>query len=274
VRLFSNRSRIAWLAVSIVMVPLCVYLATAHGQPAEAGPSDLKGKPIAPHRAKWPELQTIHRQGTAEMLQQIKPDEIAKIQILRFEHLPSGEIERKYAGRPMEKGPEDTPEIGGLCALVAQADKYVRPPGLRRILGGPDYVLVVHPVTGAPFEIPYSSHLDEPFGGVHSRPLKEALYALAGGTIKVTIIQFDQGAVQEVFHTQAIAPHGGGVYSARTSVEMRLNADDGLTLYVKVREKKTTLMEDNQPLRFGDAEVYKRTQAGRGHYIVLLGRLW
>ena len=129
-------------------------------------------------------------------------------------------------------------------------------------------MLVVQPVQGEPFEILFSSDLEAPFGEVYSLELKEALYALAGCRTGVTVIHFDNEAVQRTTHHRITAPHAGGRSTQTTDTEMHLTPKNGLTLYVRIREKKEVLMEDEQPLHYGEAKVFK--SSGPGHYIVLL----
>ena len=73
-----------------------------------------------------------------------------------------------------------------------------------------------------------------------------------------------------MIHHKAIAPHRGGYYSQTASTELHLTAERGLTLFVKVREGKTILMNDEKPVRYGQAQVF--ASEGPGTYIVLLNK--
>jgi len=224
----------------------------------------------ADSKSKW------WRDGSAADLKSMEAKDIKSIQIFRLEWPQriidprrKEEFARKQrATRPLSHD-EDTQEMEGLLTLVRQAGTYKKPgKGLSYEPASPDRVLVVEPVEGEPFEILFSSYLHEPFGGVYSLELKEALYALADRSIPISIIHFDKGEVQRVIHESAIAPHTGAGGSQTTKVEMHLTSEKGLTLYVRARDGKDVLMEDEKPLHYGEAKVFKSW--GTGSYIVLL----
>jgi hypothetical protein len=74
--------------------------------------------------------------------------------------------------------------------------------------------------------------------------------------------------VQEVFHLAA-GNVGGSVSSATTEAKISVTNQDGLRLYLRLRSPDgTTLMEDEQPMRYGAASVY--TSKGPGKYVVLV----
>jgi hypothetical protein len=221
-------------------------------------------------RSKW------RPNGSALDLQKMAAKDIERIQIFRIDW-PKRTIDlrrketlaqKQYAERPLTHE-EDTQEIEGLITLLKQAERYKKPEML--LPHFPDHVLVVQPVEGQPFEILFSSDLHEPFGEVYSLELKEALYALAGGSTRISIIHFDKGKVQRAIHHSAIAPHTGGVSSQTTKAEMHLTSEKGLTLYVKVRDGRDVLMEDEKPMHYGEAKGFK--SSGAGSYIVLLHEL-
>ena len=110
-----------------------------------------------------------------------------------------------------------------------------RPPSLD---SGSDHVLVVQPVRGEPFEILYDDLLNERFGELASRELKEAPFALGGGSSRITIIQLVEGKVQRVIHHCAIPPHEGGADSLTASAEMAVSGREGLRLHVKVHDRE------------------------------------
>ena len=247
-----------WAATSFVTVASLLLCSVALPV-ALADEPDLKSK-------WWPT-------GSAVDLQKMDAKDIEKIQIFRLDW-PKGTIDprrkeelaqKQYAKRPLTHE-EDTREIEGLLALLRQAEIYRKPKMCRPHC--PNRVLVVQPVAGKPFEILFSSYFHEPFGEVHSLELKEALYALAGGSTRITVIHFDKGKVQQVIHHSAIAPHTGGVSSQTATAEMHLTPEEGLTLYVKIRDGKDVLMEDKKPMHYGDVKVFK--SSGPSSYIVLL----
>lgn len=217
----------------------------------------------------WPD-------GSVTDLQKLDAKDVEKIQIFNLIWLKrmidiqrKNELaEKKYTTYPLTRV-KDIHEIEGLLTLLRKAPRYnptsnevhcESPP--------PDRVLVVQPVHGEPFEILYSSYFHEPFGEVHSLELKEALYALSGGCTGISIIHFENGEVHQTINRSAIAPHRGGSYSQTTAVEMHLTAETGLTLFVRIRNVKSVLMEDEKSLHYGQAKVF--ASQGPGSYIVLL----
>jgi hypothetical protein len=256
------RSQIHVAMPSGFLAALLLCLLTIQG--AAGDELDLKSK-------WWPN-------GSALDLQKMEAKDIERIQICRLEWsrgavMPNRKEEyaqKKYATRPLTHE-EDTQEIEGLLTLIKRAERPKKPGKGEHdceLYHPPDSVLVVQPVQGQPFEILFSSHLDGPFGEVYSLELKEALYALAGGITRFSIIHFDKGKVQRTIHYSVIAPHQGGSSSQTTSSEMHLASEKGLTLYLKVREGKDALMEDEKPMHYGEAKVFK--SSGPGNYIVLL----
>ena len=249
------RTRAVRLAGTVAILLLCLTALSRAG----ADEADLK--------SQW------WRDGTIADLKSMEAGDIKRIQICRIEWpkrviAPSKKeeyAEKKYATRPLSHE-EDTQEISGLLKLIREAEPFKE--SGRHERSTPDCVLVVEPVKGKPFEILFSTQLDEPLGEVYSLELKEALYALAGKSTRFSIICFDKGEVQRVIHHWAIAPHTGGVSSQTTDAEMHLTSEKGLTLYVKVRDGEDVLMEDEKPMHYGEAKVFE--SSGKGSYIVLL----
>jgi len=219
------------------------------------------------------------RIGSAPDLQKMEAKDIEKIQIFRL-NWPKGVVDPRrreelaqkfYTERPLTRN-EDAKTIESLLGILRLARPPKAPdPAIHHRSdkpGSPNRVLVVQPAKGEPFEIPYNSGFHAPFDGLESLELKEALFALEGGRTRFTIIHFDKGEVQQVIHHQAIAPHTGGVYSRTVTGEMHLLPKQALTLYVKVRDGRKTLMEDEKPMHYGCAKVYN--SSGPGSYIVLL----
>ena len=252
------------LSVRIVLVLLLSACLAAHAQrapePDDAKPLDLLGR-------EWPEDD-----GTR--LRKMEAGDVVRMQVCRLEwpedvgqRLRPGLTRKHYMERPLTHD-EDTEEIKALLALVKRAPPAKPIPADMPLTPAiRDRSLVVQPVEGEPFEILYSD-LGGPFGGFHSVELQEALFALAGGKTRITIIHFHEGEVQSVIHHKAIAPHTGGYSSQTTSAEMHLTSEKGLTLYLKVRDGKTVLMEDEKPMHYGEAKVF--ASKGPGTYIVLL----
>ncbi len=250
------------LSVRVVPVLLLSVCLAAHAQRGPE-PRDLVGR-------EWAEDD-----GTR--LRKLEAGGIVRMQLCRLEwpqgvghRLRPGLTRKQYTTRPLTHE-EDTEEMKVLLALVKRAPA-AKPVGGRGELAIRNRSLVVEPAEGEPFEILYASGFDqhEPFGGFHSLELKEALYALAGESTRIIIIHFEGGEVRRVIHHSAIAPHTGGVSSQTATAEMHLTSEKGLTLYVKVRDGQTVLMEDEKPLHYGGAAVF--ASKGPGSWIVLLHR--
>ena len=116
--------------------------------------------------------------------------------------------------------------------------------------------------------IGYASGLTEPFAGLESRPLKDALHALSGGQHRITIIHLDDDKVERVIHTYAIAPHLGGHGTDWLDAKLNLTPEKGLTLSLTIHTGVEDLMKDEQPMRYGEAKVFKSD--GPGTYVVVL----
>ena len=72
-----------------------------------------------------------------------------------------------------------------------------------------------------------------------------------------------------MIHARAIAPHLGGMYSHTCDTELHCAAADGLRLHLKIRgPDRATLVDDEQPIRYGEAKVF--ASKGPGKYAVLL----
>jgi hypothetical protein len=161
------------------------------------------------------------------------------------------------------------PQVAAFLQAFRNAKNFSIPRGVPRDPCPPDSVVVIEPVRGEPFEFSYSRYLHEPFAGMYSRELKEALYSLGGGNFPITIIHFRHGTVQRVFHENVIAPHRGGT-AGIFSAELHLTPKNGLTVWVNITENGRTVMEGEVPMHFGDAKVFPSTD--QGSYIVLLNK--
>ena len=255
------RAREAGITVEAVRKQRLAAEARADKARTAADKFDLKSK-------WWPN-------GSALDLQKREAKDIEKIQIFRLEWPKGGfspdtkerHPKKQYATRPLMHD-EDTQEIEGLLTLLKRANKKPAP-GVMYESYVPDLALVVKPVGKQPFQILFSSELrHEPFGEVYSLELKEVLYALVNGS-NFTVIHLDKGEVNRVFHHRTPSPLlDGGFTSRDVKAEMHLSVERGLTLYVRVRDGRKTLMEDEKALHYGEAKVFK--SSGPGSYIVLL----
>ena len=219
-----------------------------------------------PLKAEWP-------RGDVEALRKMKPEEIVKMQIFATEYPKSGvDAQRTHTKRPLEISfggeAEDRGAVTAVLALLAKGQPH-KPSAMGELLRE-DRVLVVQPVEGEPIEFVYSSDLDAPFAGLDSRELKEALYALSGGRSNVTVTRMSGGQVQETLHEGLIAPHTGGVASQRMACELHLTPEKGLTLAIKIRQGDEVLMQDEQPMHYGEAKTF--VSKGPDTWVVLLHR--
>ncbi len=263
-----TRSAIALAAIGLIATT--VY-ASAKNEDSEAERVRVK-KALAQARAERPSLMDrMWPEGNAAMLQKMTAEDIARMQIFgvtwegSIDERRKEQLSKRYYMEP-PFGTEGKEEVEALLTLCKRAKKF-RP---RRMQGPliPNRVLVVQPVKGEPFEIMHNSGLHAPFGGLESLELKEALFALGGGRTRITIIDFHESKVQRVIHHSAIAPHTGGVSSQTVRGEMHLTSEQGLTLYLKVRDGANTLMEDEKRMHYGEAKVF--AGEGPGSWVVLL----
>jgi len=232
----------------------------------EAAEKEARTSPEARARRDVERLDLMGKQwreGTVAMLRELAADDVVKMQICRLVYDKGG---FKKARANLYFGLEGRDEVAAVLALVKAADKYE--PHAESLSMMPDRVLVVQPEDGEPFEIPYHSSFDEPFGGVWSRALKEALHALSGGESRITIVYLHEGEVRRVIHTSAIAPHRGGHSTPTTDAELHLTAGKGPTVWLKVRSGDEVLMEDEQPMHYGEAKVF--ASKGAGSWLVVL----
>lgn len=226
-------------------------------------------------RGSEPDLQSKWwPTGTASMLQGVEPKDVVKLQIFGL-NWPKGVIDERdkehLARKDYTEGPltqeENPKDIETLLILIKHAGKWTVPgEGVSYVSLSPDRVLVVQPKEGKPFEILYSSSLDEPFGNLYSKELKEALRALTDGA-SFSIIHVDKGEVQNVIEVNAPAPHRGSSGSPAVDADMHL-VPTGISLHIRVRAAGKVVVDDENPLHYGGAKVFK--SSGSGIYIVLL----
>jgi len=130
----------------------------------------------------------------------------------------------------------------------------------------PTHALAVKPLKGESFEIWYGAGFHEPFGGLESRALKQALHA-AVQTSRCSIIHFHEGKPLAVWHLR-VGPLGNSGGSMRLSSSFRLNEKGEMMLALKVTKDRKQVMSDAQPMRYGQVKTYRHH--GVGHMIVLL----
>jgi len=228
-------------------------------------------QPVPRQREKPEELRLNRRwpRGDVATLRKMKPEDVVKMQIFRIgdlNDLTRNRNVRHHTAPPF--GIESKEEVAALLAIIRRAKPAGRPrPGSTYVPAPPDRVLVVQPVKSQPFEFLYSQMFHEPFAGLGSRELKEAFYLLSGGPLRVSVIHLQDGKVREALHKSV----GRGMRAGqRMTCRLKLTAEHGLSLAVKLREKGETLMEETQPMYYGQARVF--ASKGPGTYIVLLNR--
>ncbi len=257
----------------LVTAALLAVAAAAAGAWGVAGGPSETGAP-EPRSALYPDGQ-VWRSGTVEMLLALGVDAIREVQVCGLTYPGDAEdedrpetAERHYAELAVKNNEENRPVLEGFLALLKGAKPWSSPKRDYEPL--PDRSLRVVPVEGEPFEIVYVSDLDEPFGGVASRRLKEALWSLGGGRSHVSVIHIVQGRVRRVLWTPVPAPHGGCIQSKGLSAEMHLTPQRGLGLYLKLCDGDRVVFEGETPLGYGDAAVCASSESGL--YVALLER--
>jgi len=194
----------------------------------------------------------------AESLKKIEADEIAEMQIYRLEWIDLKPVKRYCS---IEFGKESRQEIEGVMKLVKEAPKW-KPSMLD--LNTPDRTLVVRLKDGAVYEIRYNSHLSQPFAGLDSRKLKEALCGLSCNSNKIAILKIidllNLGyKTVEVTHMVAQPVQKSGVSSnGIVTVALELTEEGDLVLDLKIKDSLRTqiLVDSEKKIQFGGAAIY------------------
>ena len=205
--------------------------------------------------AKAPSNEEAPRPIDIASLQKIDPENIATMQIYRVQWVDLKPV-KNYLSTPF--GEDSRQEINALMALIKQAPK-AGPPGERELTGDPDRALVVRFVQGPAVEILYNCHLRDPFVGLQSRKLKEALYALSCNSNSLAIMQVSSDKTVQVKHTWAQSVQRSGVTSSGpVTVALRLVAEGDLLLSLKVTDESRTriLLDGQKAIQYGGAVVF------------------
>lgn len=203
------------------------------------------------------------RKGGLEELQAMTAKDVKSMQVFNL----TRQNKKEYREHAVTTA-RNAPQIEAFLRFLKTSKQYFIPHGVPLCPFPPDRVLVIEPATGAPFEFAYSDYLDEPFAGVHSLELKEALYALGGGNFPISVILLKEGQVNAVSHHAVIAPHRGGFGGGNLAAELRLTPQVGISLWVKIGDDERPVVERDMPMHFGDAKVF--ASGNEGIYIVLL----
>jgi len=158
--------------------------------------------------------------------------------------------------------------IRAILALC-KAAQPARPPRGRAAHRGflPSQTMVVRLVTGRTFEIPYEGGFDQPFGGLESWLLKQALWACVWSS-RISIIHFHDGKVLEVTHFGVPAAGAGSRASQTVSTSMRLDERGRLVLALKTWKDRKLVVDDARTVQYGQATTFAHKAVG--HMIVLL----
>jgi hypothetical protein len=203
-----------------------------------------------PLKGDWPA-------GDVGKLRDMDPEQIVKIQIFAIEW-PDHAVDprrphiKQYLEHPYS-AEEHRNVVASLLALLGRAKPFVKPGG-RYEPFTPDRVLVVQPVEGEPFEFLYSNEFKEPFAGLASPELKEALWAMSSVS-RVSIIRLLDGKVQQTLLQEVIAPEGS-VETATMRTQLKMTPADGLMLAIKLRRDGEVLVDDVLPIRYEQATVF------------------
>lgn len=179
-------------------------------------------------------------------LKTLEPNDIESIQIFRLES-QKGETKRLFIRLPINK----KEYIQGILSLCKKAQKYKQPEGVSLL--PPNYIFVAKLKNGNSIEIPFSFTPDTPFGELDSNELREALYAFTYGC-NGSIIHFNNGKVIDV-----LTFYSGMIFTGYQTLShsMRLEKDGNIVLTLKLRKDGIIIMEDSQPIRYGQAQVFK-----------------
>jgi len=213
----------------------------------------------AADREKRPRERT-YRRGTTDMLKNLRTEDIEEMYIFGLD-IRKDKVTRHRLRSPLRKS-----TIKGLLSLCRAARPF-RTVGRRAPMPfRPTHALAVKPVKGEPFEIWYGDGFHEPFGGLESRALKQALYA-AVKTSRCTIIHFHDGKPLGVWHLR-VGPLGNSGGSMKLSSSFTLSEKGQMMLFLKVKKDGKEVLSDAQPMRYGQVKAYRHD--GAGHMIVLL----
>jgi len=189
-------------------------------------------------------------------LKKINPKTISTMQIYRVEWIDLKPVKKRLS---IAFGEDSRREIDALMGLIKQAPKAVRSDFGDEIRGDPDRALVVRLATGSAVEIHFSSHLDDPFAGLKSRKLKEALYGLSCNSNSIAIMRVNKDKAIDVRLTRAQSVQRSGVRSSRYfTLSLKLAADGSLILNLKVKgsSRKEILVDGKKTIQYGGAVVF------------------
>ena len=239
------RRRLLVGLVCVVTISLC------SGSPVFSGEGKIDKTKTYPH-------------GTGKDLQALKAEDVKVMQIFRLRlDGRTGTRKKAYARSPLQ---EDM--VRSFLALCKAAQAARPPRGRARTRPvSPSHTMVVRLATGRTFEIPYNGDLDQPFGGLGSRPLKQALRATVRGS-RISIIHFHEGKVIGVIHFDVPEAGAGSRASQTVSTSMRLDEQGRLVLALKTWKDRKLLVDGTRNVQYGQATTFPHKEVG--HMIVLL----
>jgi hypothetical protein len=207
-----------------------------------------KMKPFAP------EKKEVTTPIDIASLKEIQVKDIANMQIYRIDWIELKPV-KNYLSKPF--GEDSRREIEAVIRLIKNAPKKKSD---RLELNPPDRALVVRLVNGTVREIRYDSHLKQPFVGLESRKLKEALCGLSHRHNKLAVMHLKNGTTIDVHHMQPILVHRSGYNSSRNHrIAFNLTAEGDLMLELRVRDKSRNpvRLDGEKKITYGGAAVFE-----------------
>ena len=256
------------LLVATVVVPcllagaLAVLAQAQAPQPDEEALNAMKRQEAVEAAARKKQSVRDFPQGTAARLKDLAAADVARMEIFA---LIRGDRERpakRHAGGPLEEE-----QVAAVLVLFGAAEP-ARPRGDRR---PPPMTptLVVEPAAGKgdPFEIHYYADLDEPIGGVDSRPLKEALWGLSH-SCRCSLIHVRDGQVVDTWVERDAPPIGQSVAGRGLSINTELDPQGRIILRLRLGPAEDPAVDAALPVNYGRAVAFPHREGG--HVVALL----
>jgi len=198
-------------------------------------------------------------------VKKLNPENITEMQIFKLE-TSNGNIIQRYMTIPIE----ENFQIKAVLSLIKKAPKY-EPKGRWLDLNDPDRILIIRMTNGTSHHIKYNSHLTQPFAGLDSLKLKEALNALSSDENQFAIMKVEPDGSIDTIHISTRSAHRSGISSGRhTRLAFSITAQGDLTLELTIRgDRKNTLLRDRKIITYGGAVQFK-TLNNEDKYIAYL----
>lgn len=186
-------------------------------------------------------------------LKKLDRKDVAEMQIFKLER-NNGNFIQRYMTVPIE----ESSQIKAVLSLIKKAPKY-EPKGRGLEGNDPDRILIIRMTDGTSLHIKYDSHLTQPFAGLDSRKLKEAMNALSSDENQFAIMKVKPDGSIDTTHMSTRAAHRSGILSGRhTTLAFRITAQGDLTLELTIGgDRKKTLMHGREIITYGGAAQFK-----------------